>query len=105
MAAEVVGSAQLEIVRQIFERLTNSKAKKAATTAAKFVFWEDGMLKELRAIADGKVDLATIAKLREKFEDSEHRVSQAIKALLYMRNALGATRVAQQIDEVVNSTN
>jgi len=67
------------------------------------MFWDDGMLKELRSIAAGETDRSTIRQLREKFEISEGRVHGAIGELLRIRDKLGASNVARQIDAVVNS--
>jgi hypothetical protein len=93
----------LGVVREILQALNIGPERKAASKASRLVFWNDGMLKELRAVANGEIDASTIRHLREKFEESEDRVMRAISELMNIRNELGATPVGRQIDSVVNS--
>jgi hypothetical protein len=91
MATDVEG-AHIPVFKDILNLLKVRYQKRPVTKARRLVFWDDGMLKELKAIAAGDADIETTKKLRRKFEESERKVKGAIRKLLRIRDKLGPTR-------------
>jgi hypothetical protein len=104
METEGIGGSYVAVIKQILD-LLKVQQQSPVSKASRLVFWDDGMLRELRAIAAGDTDIDKIRILREKFEASEGRVSKAIVKLLNVRDKLGPSRIAKQIDIVINCAN
>jgi hypothetical protein len=77
--------------------------RKAAKDAGSLMFWDDGMLRQLRDIAGGKATDATFKQLGDNFRQTDEPVNETMKRLRTARDKLSGTPVARQIDRVMNS--
>ena len=101
----IVDAGYAAIIKEILDLLKVRHQRRAVSKAGRLKFWDDGMLRELKAIAAGGPDIDKIRTLREKFEESEASVNRAIRDLLRIRNKLGPGRLASELDVVINSGN
>ena len=60
------------------------------------------MLQQLQAIADGKATKATRKELEKNFNETERPAEKLIKRSKKARNKLAGSKVADQIDKVLN---
>jgi seryl-tRNA synthetase len=86
----IVEIAQLfeKVAPLIAQQWSSRAAKKVAAKALSLQFWEDGMLKELKLIADKKASSKDFANLQLKFDDTEKEVNKIVKELQELRSAL-----------------
>jgi hypothetical protein len=96
-------AAVAELLKPLMLLWASRTERKAAQQAGKLRFWKDGMLKELKGVADGKATAKTLQKLKAKLRHSEEDVSAAIVVLKKIRNRLGGGTVARAIDDVLNN--
>ncbi|HLH93555.1 MAG TPA: hypothetical protein VKW08_00410 [Xanthobacteraceae bacterium] len=90
-------------LKPIMELWAGRDERKAAKESAKLRFWKDGMLEELKKIADGKGKEKAYKELRVKLRKSEADVSAVIVVLKKVRDRLGGGAVAKAIDEVLHN--
>jgi hypothetical protein len=96
-------AAVTELLKPLMLLWVSRSERKAAREAGKLRFWKDGMLKQLKEVAEGKATTETFKKLKGKLRDSEEDVSAAIVVMKKIRNRLGGGPVARAIDDVLNN--
>jgi hypothetical protein len=72
----------MSLMKEILDAWKNRNERTVAKQAGRLVFWNDGMLKELHEIAEGKGDQRTYAKLRRKFKESEGEVRRTMEQMM-----------------------
>lgn len=97
-----IGVVASKLLGPWLDALKDRNAKNASRTAGHLTFWRDGMLGELEKIAAGAHDDKTIASLKKKFVDSAPGVTRAMDELRVLRGKLAPSKVAQQIDLILN---
>jgi hypothetical protein len=90
------------LLTEILDAWKNRNARTAAAKAGSLTFWRDGMLEQLHQIADGTADEKTFEQLKKNFEQSDKRVAKLIAKLTQARNELSPSKIAQQIDIILN---
>jgi hypothetical protein len=101
-------------IPEIAKRLDNVLAgwatrneRRAVKEADSLGFWPDGMIHELRIIADGRATADTFNKLKEKFDQTEEPANKLMQSLLDIRGKLlghrDADKIIRQINEIVLS--
>jgi hypothetical protein len=77
--------------------------RRAAKDAGSLIFWDDGMLRQLREIASGEATVATFKQLENSFKETDEPVTETMERLRGAREKLSGTPIARQIDRVMNS--
>ena len=79
--------------------------RKAAADAAGLMFWPDGVLQELKIIANGEASERDFRRLKKKFDDSQADVDRIIEGLKKSRRQIqkkrGGIAVVRQINEIL----
>jgi hypothetical protein len=96
-------SAAISILKEILDAWKSRNERAVAKQAGRLVFWNDGMLKELHEIADGKGNQETYAHLRRKFENTEKDVRRTMHEMMHAAMQMGPTKIAEQVGNVVSS--
>jgi N-methylhydantoinase B/oxoprolinase/acetone carboxylase alpha subunit len=90
---------QLDVVLSGWARRNE---RRAAKDVADLGFWPDGMIHELKIIANGKATPETFQKLKEKFESSDEPAKKLMRSLLDIRAKLVGHRDAEKIIRQIN---
>jgi hypothetical protein len=92
--AELPQAAVFELLRPVLDIFVNRQQRKAAKEAATLRFWRDGMVSDLRAIADGVATEKTFKQLKKDMDATEGSVLKATEKLKQIRDKLGHGRLA-----------
>jgi hypothetical protein len=101
--SDIKESVVVALLGPILEVFVNRNKRKTAQTAGALTFWQDGMLKKLESIAEGKATSRTFTELRKQYDKSEGGVTKAMKKLVAARDKLAGTAIARQIDAILHS--
>ena len=101
--AELTERFALELLRPILDFIVHYDERKAAKTAGTLRFWRDGMLGHLQKIRDGKATAETFVDLETDLKESEGGAQNAMAVLRTLRGKIGAGRLADSIDQIVDS--
>jgi hypothetical protein len=81
MSQAEMQAAFAELVPELARWWSGRSAKRAAAAAATLGFWPDGMLKQLKRIAEGNASAADFEELRREFRETRGPVEKIIKEL------------------------
>lgn len=94
-------TAVAELLRPVMDAWLHRDERRAAKHARELTFWRSGMLRHLEKIADGTATKETFDALRKDFDDTNERVSAAMRQLERVRGKIADRRIADQIDKVL----
>lgn len=101
--SDVKEGVVVALLGPLFEAFANRNSRKSAQDAGVLTFWQDGMLKRLEAIAEGRATPRTFTELREQYDKSERGVEKAMNRMVRARDKLGGTAIARQIDAILHT--
>src|SRR5262249_24976273 len=97
-------SAAITLLREILDAWKNRNERSVVKHAGTLMFWDEGLQKGLRKIANGEADKKPFAQLRGKLEEREPNVRRAMKEMMHQAMRMGPSKVAEQVNNVVTST-
>jgi hypothetical protein len=100
---EVSPQAIAELVKPLFDYFLNRDKRRAAADSNKLRFWQDGMLRQLKAIADGAATEETYTRLKANLDETAGSVREAMERMRGARDKIGGGAISREIDAVLNS--
>ncbi|UPJ59726.1 hypothetical protein [Bradyrhizobium sp. 192] len=76
---------------------------KAKEAAGKLHFWGEGMLDEIKQIANGKAKAKTYKELQKEFDENDEPAREAMLRLRQMRNKFAGNHIARAIERCINA--
>jgi hypothetical protein len=76
---------------------------KTNEAAGKLHFWGEGMLEEIKEIAEGKAKAKTYKDLRKKFDANDKPAREALERLRQMRNKFAGNQIARAIERCIQA--
>ena len=103
IAGQISAAAVKAIIGPLVGYVKEVGKRRTKGNTGKLHFWSEGMLQELKLIAEGKATAKTYKELNQKFRASQGPVDKAMAKLTVTRNAYGGGPIARQIDQCIHN--
>lgn len=108
MEGEMSEGAKDAIIAEILKALVayvsgGREITKAKEAAGGLHFWGEGMLEEIKKIAEGKAKAETYKDLQKKFDANDEPARVAMGRLRQMRNKLAGNQIARAIERCIQA--